>query len=132
MPPGRACLLTAVVLVLAACSEDPVPKLEADKKALLERTRPKAEFWTEVERKGDLFKQKKAVDAELAEVQQKTAATQPELQQLGAALAGAGEANARAEQVLAEQRAELARIEGEVAKREATLAGFDRRRSEQP
>jgi septal ring factor EnvC (AmiA/AmiB activator) len=132
MPRDRHALVIALAFALAACSEDPVPKLEAEKKALLESTRPKAEFWSEVERKGELFKQKKAIDAELADVQQKTAAIQPELQQLGAALAGAGEANARAEQVLAESRAELARIEGEVAAREATLAAFDQRRSERP
>ena len=128
----RRALVITLALALAACSEDPVPKLEAEKKALLESTRPKAEFWSEVERKGELFKQKKVIDAELAQDQQKTAALQPELQQLGVALAGAGEANARAEQVLGEQRAELARIEGEVSKREATLAAFDQRRSERP
>ena len=127
-------LALALLLLLTplACSEDPVPKLEAERQALLAGTRPKAEFWSEVERKGNLFKEKKVLDAELSQLQSKTAATQPELQQLAVSLSGAREVNANAERALASARAELARLDAEVAAREATLAGFDRRRSERP
>ena len=121
-----------LLLVPLACSEDPVPKLEAEKKALLEGTRPKLEFWSEVERKGNLFKEKKAFDAESAQIQAKAAALEPELQQLAASLASAREVNANAEQALAQDRAELARIDGEVARRESGLASFAARRSERP
>ena len=127
-----ALALALALLAPLACSEDPVPKLEAEKQALLAGTRPKPEFWSEVERKGNLFKEKKAADAELAQLESKTAAAQPELQQLAASLASAREVNANAEQALANARAELARIDAEVGAREATLAGFERRRSERP
>ncbi|MCX5738717.1 MAG: hypothetical protein NTZ61_09515, partial [Proteobacteria bacterium] len=45
-------IATALVAGLLACGEDPVPKLQAERQALLDASRPKAEFWVEVERKG--------------------------------------------------------------------------------
>jgi transcriptional regulator with GAF, ATPase, and Fis domain len=124
--------LLALALVSLACSEDPVPKLEAEKQQVLERTLPKTEFWGEVGRKGELLKEKKADDAELAALVAKAAAIQPEQQQLAASLAQARDVNARAAALLAQDRAEVARLEGEVAKRLGELAGFDQRRVAAP
>jgi len=126
----RRLVLALLALAALACSEDPVPKLEAERQALVERTRPKAEFWSEVERKGELFKSKKAADAELAQLQAQAGALEPELQQLTAAVAQAHDANVQTEATLARDRAELARLDGEVAQREAELAGFAKRRAE--
>ena len=122
--------LSLLMLATLACSEDPVAKLEAERQALIDRTRPKADFWNEVNRKGELLKARKASDAELTELQGKANALQPELQQLAAVVAQAHEVNSQSEATLARDRAELARLEAEVAKRDAELAGFAKRGGE--
>jgi hypothetical protein len=123
-------IATALVAGLLACGENPVPKLQAERKALLDGSRPKVEFWAEVERKGTFAKEKRGLDAEVAALQPKTIALQADADQLTAALAQARGMNAQTAAALAGNRAELARLEAEVAKREATLAGFDARRTE--
>jgi chromosome segregation ATPase len=115
---------------LLACGEDPLPKLEAERQALLDGSRPKAEFWSEVERKGTFAKEMRVAGKELEEVQAKLAALGAERAQQDASLAAARDANAQTSAALAGNRSELARVEDEVAKREATLAGFERRRTE--
>jgi len=126
----RWAALSLLLLATLSCSEDPVPKLEAERQALIERTRPKAEFWNEVNRKGELLKARKASDAELAELQGKASALDPELEQLAAAVAQAHDMNSQSEAALARDRTELARLEAEAAKRDAELAGFATRRAE--
>jgi len=123
-------IASSLVASLIACGENPVPKLQAERQAVLDASRPKAEFWSEVEHKGTLAKEKRALDVEVAALQPKTLALQAETDLLVAALEQAREMNAQTEAALAGNRAELARLEAEVAKRSATLAGFDARRSE--
>ena len=123
-----AALFAAATLL--ACGEDPLPKLEAERQALLDGSRPKAEFWSEVERKGTLAKEKRAAEKELAEIQAKLVTLDAERAQLDAALAAARDTNVQTSAALAGNRGELARVEDEVAKREAALAGFERRRVE--
>ncbi len=115
-----------------ACGEDPVPKLEAERAALLERTRPKAEFWAEVERKGSLAKEKAGVEKEIAGVQAQVAAAKAEHDALATGLAGARDANAQTAAAVAANRAELERIEREVTKRAATLEHYEARREAAP
>jgi chromosome segregation ATPase len=117
---------------LLACGEDPVPKLEAERQALLDDSEPKAEFWSQVERKGALAKEQRAAERDLAEIQAKLAALDAERAQQDASLEAARDGNAQITNALNGNRGELARIEGEVAKREAALAGFDQRRVEAP
>lgn len=119
-----------VAALLLACGEDPVPKLEAERQALLDGSQPKAEFWSQVERKGALAKEQRAAEEELAQIQARLAALEAERAQQDASLAAARDGNAQLTAALAGNRSELARIEAEVAKREATLAGFDQRRVE--
>ena len=128
----RAATALAALLALAtlACGEDPVPRLEADRAALLERTRPKAEFWSEVERKGALAKEKASVEKEITSLATQHAAVQAEQDGLAAALAGARDANAQTAVAVAANRAELDRLEREVTKRAATLEQYAARRTE--
>jgi septal ring factor EnvC (AmiA/AmiB activator) len=131
----RVCGFALAILAAAAllaCGEDPVPKLEAERQGLLDGWRPKAEFWSAVERKGTLLKEKRAAEKELEEIPAKLAALEAERAQQDASLASARDANVQTSAALAGNRSELARIEGEVAKREAALAGFERRRIEAP
>jgi len=128
---ARTLALTSSLLAsLLACGENPVSKLQAERQALLDASRPKAEFWSEVERKGTFAKEKRALDLEVAALQPKTLALQAETDLLVAALAQARATSEQTEAALAGNRAELARLEAEVAKRSATLAGFDARRTE--
>lgn len=127
----------AVALVAAAlaagalaCGEDPVPKLEAERAALLERTRPKAEFWSEVERKGTLAKEKLAIQKERDAIAQRAAATKTEQDQLDAALAQARGIDAQTAAALAHDREEVARLEREAVGRAATLEGLQARNAE--
>jgi chromosome segregation ATPase len=123
-------IASSLLALLLACGENPVAKLQAERNALLDASRPKAEFWSEVERKGTFAKEKRALDVEVAALQPKTVALQAETDLLVAALAQAREVNAQTEAALAGNRTELARLEAEVERRDATLAGFDARRSE--
>jgi peptidoglycan hydrolase CwlO-like protein len=127
----HAVLAVLAAVALLACGEDPVPKLQAERQALLDGSRPKAEFWSAVERKGTLAKEKRAAEKELEEIQAKLSALDAERAQLDASLASARDANAQTSAALAGNRNELARIDEEVAKREATLAGFEQRRAEE-
>lgn len=124
----RVAVAVLLALVAIACGEDPMPKLEAELASLLEQTRPKAEFWVEVERNGALLEQRRGIEQELAEVNAKMAPLASERDQLASALAQARAMNQQIEVALAANRAELARLEAEVAVREATLAGFESRR----
>jgi chromosome segregation ATPase len=128
----RAAVAFAALLATGAlaCGEDPVPKLEAARAALLDHTRPKAEFWTEVERKGALAKEKAGVEKEIAGVQTQLAAVKAEHAALAAALAGARDANAQTAAAVATNRGELERIEREVTKRAAALERYEARRAE--
>jgi chromosome segregation ATPase len=127
---GQALLLGVVVLSLCGgCGEDPVPKLQHEKQALLDATVPREEFWSEVERKGALLKEQRAADAERAETNTRADAVRAETEPVATALAQARQVNAQTEAALAQDREELARLEREVAARQATLDGFAARGS---
>lgn len=129
----RAAAFALACLTLAGCGEDPVPKLEAELAALLERTAPKAEFWAEVERKGTLATEQRAVEKELAAERARADALDPEIAQIEASLAGARESVRGAENAVATARSEASRLASEVEKRERRLAIFAaRRRAPEP
>jgi hypothetical protein len=118
------------LLALLACGPDPVPGLRVERQKLLASTLPKKDFWDAVERKAALLKKKEALDGELDTVKRQQAALDAERAQVEAVLANARQVNDQAAQVLAHDRAEMERLEGEVAKRESTLTAFsDRGRS---
>lgn len=125
----RAAAFVLAFLALAGCGEDPVPKLEAELAALVARTRPKAEFWAEVERKGSLMKEQRELENELSRTRTAIAALAPEREQLAAAIAQSRQTNALSEDALTRNRAEAGRLEAEVAIREARVGAFAARRS---
>ena len=102
----RAAAFVLVCLALAGCGEDPVPKLEAELAGLVARTRPKAEFWTEVERKGTLTKEQRELEKQLSATLAAIAALAPEREQLAAAIAQARKTHALSTDALARNRAE--------------------------
>ena len=98
------------------CGDDPTPRLEAQRRELLARTVPKAEFWDAVGRKGERVKQQKAIEARLGPIDEKRAAVEAEI--------------AAAASELAAARAELARAHGEQEAREAKIRGIAERHAE--
>jgi len=129
---ASTCLVLAAVSAITACGEDPVPKLESERAALLEKTRPKAEFWSEVERKGGYAKEKAGVDKEIGAIEAQMAALQAEHDALTAALEQSRSVNAQADALLATRRAERDRLEREVKERAATLEHYAARREAPP
>jgi hypothetical protein len=129
-----ACIALAACAASVAigCGEDPVPKLEAERAALLDKTRPKAEFWSEVERKGGFAKEKASVEKEITATEAQTTALKAEQDALAAALEQSRSVNAQAGSLLASRRAERDRLEREVNERAATLERYAARREVPP
>jgi len=119
--------LLALLALLGACREDPVPGLEAEKRTLLESTLPKKAFWDEVEAKAKLLAEKRALDRELAGLQPQAATLGAEAEQTEASGESARQVNTQAAETLAHDRGEMERLEREVAKREARLDAFAER-----
>ncbi|HXK21506.1 MAG TPA: hypothetical protein VMS55_02395 [Myxococcota bacterium] len=123
--------LVAGLAVSSACDDGKnVELLEAKKSEILEHTRPKQEFWDQVERKGRALKQERSASDEIASLQSKSSETRTALDSLRKQLEDARATNARASDVLSNQVAQRDAAEAEVAKNEATLASFlERQRS---
>ena len=120
--------LVAGLAVSSACDDDKnVAVLEAKKAEILEHTRPKQEFWDQVERKGRALKQDRSTSEEISSLQAKADATRPALDSLRKQLEDAQAMNAKASDVLSSQVAQRDAAENEVAKNEATLASFGER-----
>ena len=112
------------------CGDDPTPRLEAQRRELLARTVPKAEFWDAVGRKGERVKQQKAIEARLGPIDEKRAAVEAEIAAAASDLAAARVAREEAQSALAAARAELARAHGEQEAREAKIRGIAERHAE--
>ncbi|HBZ70539.1 MAG TPA: hypothetical protein DEP35_12745 [Deltaproteobacteria bacterium] len=122
---GVALLVLLGGMGLGPCtSEKELRAAEAKRDALLASTRPKSDFWPEVERKGTAVKAEKAATAELAK---ETAQNQALAQEIAGLEQRAGDArsqHAAADTALAGAKAELERARAERARRDETLAGF--------
>lgn len=111
------------------CShQDELRAAEAKRDALLSSTRPKSEFWPEVERKGAAVKAEQRAAAELATQKTQNEAMAKEIAAAEQSASDARSQRAAAETALASAKGELERARGEVAKRDETLAGFASRR----
>jgi len=120
--------LVASLAVSAACDDGKnIALLEAKKSEILEHTRPKQEFWDQVERKGRVLKQERSASEEIAALQSKADATRAALDSLGKQVEDARATNDKASEVLSNQVAQRDAAEAEVAKNEATLASFGER-----
>ena len=130
----RAALVLLPLALLGAapmrCGDDPTPRLEAERRDLLARTVPRAEFWDAVGKKGELVKQQKALEARLGPIDEKRAAVEAEIAAAASDLAAARVAREEAQSALAAARAELARARGEQDAREAKIRGFAERHAE--
>lgn len=122
------CGLVAWLVPAAGCNtQATVRKLEAKKAELLASTRPKAEFWDQVGRKGDALKKEQAAAAELAGVRQQIAGAEAALQQVRQRVASARATNAEAADVLSRQQGQQGQLDQALTKQKATLAGFETR-----
>jgi len=120
--------LVAGLAVSSACDDGKnVALLEAKKAEILEHTRPKQEFWDQVERKGHALKQEKSASEEIAALQAKADATRTALDSMRKQVEDAQAMNAKASDVLSSQVTQRDAAENEVAKNEATLASFGER-----
>ena len=123
----------AVARAASRAARIPCRSSKRSAQALLDGSRPKAEFWSEVERKGTLAKEKRAAEKELdGDPGEARARSTRSARSWTRRSRGARRATRRPPPRSRGNRSELARIEDEVAKREAALAGFERRRAEAP
>ena len=121
----RALPLAAIVLAAPLCGgEDPVAVLEAKKKAVLESTVEKKEFWVQVERKGVYHKEKRRIQDEQSALQAEIGVAEARRAGAEPGLANAREVNGRAEAVKAEVVKREAELAAAIAKLEETLAGW--------
>jgi len=120
----------ALLALLAAtgfgpCSnQDALRAAEARRDKLLASTRPKSEFWPEVERKGAAVKAEQKAASDLAAQKTQNEAVAKEVAAAEQSASDARSQRVAAETALASAKAELERAHGEVTKREETLAGF--------
>jgi len=124
---ARACWLLLVLPVLGfgPCSgEEEVRAAEAQRAAVLARTRPKSEFWAQVERKGAAAKAEKAAAEEIAKEKAEREALTTEVTAAGARLADGKTQRAVAEAAQSDATERLEKARAERARREETLAGF--------
>lgn len=105
-------------------NQDELRAAEAKRDALLASTRPKSEFWPEVERKGTAVKAGQGASAELAKQKAQNEALAQEVTAAERSAADAQSQRAAAESALAAAKTELERARAEDAKRDETLAGF--------
>jgi len=123
-------LLLGLVLLGAGpmrCGDDPMPRLEAERRELLANTVPKAEFWSAVEKKGELVRQQKELLAQGAPLDEKRTALEAEITTAQADLATVRTQREQAQKALDAARAELARAKAEQESREARLRTFAER-----
>ena len=109
------------------CGDDPTPRLEAERRELLASTVPKAEFWSAVEKKGELVLQEKELLTQGAPLDEKRTALEAEITTAQADLAAVRTQREQAQKALDAARAELARAKGEQESREARLRTFAER-----
>jgi len=118
-------LLLLPALGFGPCSgEEEVRAAEAQRAALLARTRPKSEFWAQVERKGAAAKAEKAAAGEIAKEKAEGDALSAEVTAAEARLAEGKTQRAAAEGALMDATAKLEKARSERVRREETLAGF--------
>jgi chromosome segregation ATPase len=122
---GAALLLLLWETGFGPCtSQDELRAAEAKRDALLASTRPKSDFWPEVERKGTAVKAEQGASAELAKQKAQNEALAQEVTAAERSAADAQSQRAAAESALAAAKTELERARAEGAKRDETLAGF--------
>lgn len=105
-------------------NQDELHAVEAKRDALLASTRPKSEFWPEVERKGRAVKAEQAAAQELAKQKAQNEALAQEVAAAERSAADRQGQRAAAESALAAAKTELEAARAEGAKRDETLAGF--------
>jgi hypothetical protein len=103
---------------------DELKAAQAKRDALLASTRPKSEFWPEVERKGAAVKAEKQASADVAKQKAQTDALAQEIPAAEQRLNEARSQRAAAEAALAAAKAELERARAERVRRDETLARF--------
>jgi len=124
-----ACLVFTLGAAPIHCGDDATPALEAEKRDLLARTVPKAQFWAAVEGKGRLLKQEKEIAAAADEIAAKAKGLEQELAAADADLAAARSQREQAEAALQQAQGELGRAKAEQQAREARLQGFAQQRA---
>jgi len=121
----RALFILLALVGFGACtSQDELRAAEAARDALLASTKPKSEFWPEVERKGAAVKAEQAATAELAKVKAQNEALASEVSAAEQRASDARSQRAAADTTLAQVKDALERARAETARREATLEGF--------
>lgn len=121
---GRQAWLAVGLAAGLACAEDPVPGLEAEKRDLLATTLPRQAFWSEVERKGALLKEAKAVAKEQAALDAEAARAEAERAGLEASLAAARSANEAAAARVADAATRANELEDGARRLAQTLEDF--------
>ena len=128
---GRRLAASAALSLLLAGSgfgsctnADELKAAQAKRDALLASTRPKSEFWPEVERKGAAVKAEKQASADVAKQKAQNDALAQEITATEQRVNEARSQRAAAEAALAAARAELERARAERVRRDEILAGF--------
>ena len=104
--------------------EEALRAAEAKRDALLASTRPKSDFWPEVERKGAAMKAEKAAAGELAKQKAQNEALTQEVASLEQRASDARSQRAAADAALGEAKTLRERARAVRARREETLSGF--------
>ncbi len=123
---GITASLAPLLLVLPLCGfgdcyADRRAALAEHRTQLEATTQPKAQFWTEVQRKGEAFEQLKRIQAEHAAQGARFAQLEQRSAQVDAALARASDVNARAADALAGGNAQRDELDARVRALEAKL-----------
>ena len=132
MRPRAALAISFLALIAAGpirCGDDPTPRLEAEKAAFLARTVPKAEFWSTVQRKGELVLQEKSTLEEGETTTAKAAVLAQEINAAEAELTTARDERRQAEAVLEQAHSQLAHANAERETRAARLRAFAERQA---
>jgi len=126
---GGALFIVLALSGFGPCtSQDELRAAEATRDALLASTKPKSEFWPEVERKGAAVKAEKVASAELAKVKAQNQALELEVATAEQRANDARSQRTAADSAFAEAKAALESARAESARRDATLEGFASRR----
>ena len=121
---GALCVLLAGSGFGPCNNDDELKAAQAQRDALLASTRPKSEFWPEVERKGAAVKAEKQVSADVAKQKAENGALAQEISATEQRGNEARSQRAAAEAALAAAKAELERARAERVRRDEILAGF--------
>jgi len=122
------CILFAGMGFGPCTNPDAERAAEGKRDALLANTRPKSEFWQEVERKGAAAKAQQQATAEVAKQKAANEALAQEIAAGEQRLNDARSQRSAAEAGLSSAKAELERAQAERMRRDETLAGFASRR----